>query len=295
MFYFFSLIMGVMISVMLAFNGGLTAVYGIYSATIIIHIIGLILITAVVFIKKERFFTGRYSWFLYLGGAIGVITTIFTNFAFGRISLSAILALGLLGQSVTSIIIDQYGLLGMHKHPFTKSKLIGLSLILAGIVFMITNFEIAAVIVSFIAGCNIVISRTLNARLSDLTSVRISTFYNYLVGIAISILAFLLLGRGETGFAQFALSPNWHIYLGGALGVAVILLSNIVVIKISAFYLTLLIFVGQVFSGVLIDAILTQAVSSRNLIGGVMVAAGLSINLALDNKDFFAKASPPSL
>ena len=284
MFYFISLLMGILISVMIAVNGGLTTQYGVYSATVIIHIVGLILITAVVLIKRERFFPGRYTWFLYLGGAIGVLTTVFNNISFGRISVSAMLALGLLGQSVAGLVIDQYGLLGMRKHPITKQKLIGLTLILAGIVSMVTTFEVVAVVVSFIAGVNIVVSRTLNAKLADLTSVRVSTFYNYFIGLIVSVFALLLLGGNEVSLAEFTLSPNWYIYLGGVFGVCVVLLANIVVVKISAFYLTLLIFVGQVFSGVLIDAVITQAVSAQNLIGGVLVTIGLSVNLMLDNR-----------
>ncbi|MCL2361629.1 MAG: DMT family transporter [Defluviitaleaceae bacterium] len=284
MFYFLSLLMGILISVMIAVNGGLTNEYGVYSATIIIHTVGLILITAAVRYKKERFFPGNIPWFLYLGGAIGVFTTVANNLSFGRISVSAILALGLLGQSVTGLVIDQFGLMGMPKHPFTKDKILGLTLILAGIASMINSFEILAVVVSFLAGFAIIMSRTLNAKLANVTSVSVSTFYNYFVGLIVAILVFALLGRGEIVLTEFALSPRWYIYLGGALGVTVVFLSNIVVVKISAFYLTLLIFVGQVFSGVLIDAFISQAISVRNIVGGVLVAVGLSINLVIDYK-----------
>jgi len=284
LFYFLSLLMGILISVMVAFNGGLTTQYGVYSATVIIHIVGLILICAVVLAKRERFFPGRFAWFLYLGGAIGVLTTVFNNFSFGRISVSAILALGLFGQSIAGLAIDQYGFFGMRKHPFTKEKLIGLLLIVAGIASMINSFEIVAVAVSFVAGVNIVLSRTLNAKLSDLTSVRVSTFYNYFIGLCVSLLVFALLGRGEITLSAFTLYPNWYIYLGGILGVCVVLLGNVVVVKVSAFYLTLFIFIGQVFSGVLIDVIITQSFSTRNMVGGILVAAGLSANLMLDNR-----------
>lgn len=284
MFYILSLLMGILISIMVAANGGLTTQYGVYSATVIIHIVGLVLISTVVLAKRERFFPGRFAWFLYLGGAIGVLTTVFNNFSFGRISVSAILALGLFGQSVAGLIIDQYGFFGMQKHPFRTEKLLGLTLILAGIASMISGFEILAVVVSFVAGVNIVISRTLNAKLSDVTSVRVSTFYNYFIGLVVSLLVFWLLGRNEIVFSELTLSPNWHIYMGGVLGVCVVLLGNIVVVKISAFYLTLLIFIGQVFSGVIIDAVIAQSVSTRNIIGGLLVTAGLSVNLMLDNR-----------
>jgi len=285
MFYFLSLLTGVLISVMVAFNGGLTGQYGVYLATVIIHIAGLLLITAVVLIKKDKVFAVRYPVYLYLGGAIGVLTTVFNNMAFGRISVSAILALGLLGQSISGLIIDQYGLFGMQKHSFTKGKLVGFFLMLGGIVYMVDNLEIVAVVISFAAGVNIVLSRTFNAKLSNVTNVRTATFYNYLVGLTGAVIVLLVLGsRG----ALFTFSPpilsSWWIYLGGVLGVCVVLLSNITVVKISAFYLTLLIFVGKIFSGILIDMVISQELSHRNLVGGVLVALGLGVNLIMDKR-----------
>jgi len=290
MFYIWSLVMGILVSTMIAFNGGLTERYGVYSATVIIHIVGLLLIIALVAIKREKFFPKRFPWYLYLGGAIGVLTTVFNNFSFGRISVSAILALGLLGQSMTGLAVDRYGLFGMKKYPFTKKKLLGLALIIAGIASMITDFETVAVIVSFIAGVNIVTSRTLNAKLADLTSVRVSSFYNYLVGLFVAIIAFTLLGGNEIMPMDTVPLHNWHIYLGGALGLSIVLLANMLVVKVSAFYLTLFVFVGQVFSGVLIDVVITQTVSTRNIFGGVLVAAGLCTDLIIDKKQRSAKA-----
>jgi len=278
MYYLLSLLAGVLISVMIAFNGGLAEQYGIYSAVIIIHVAGLILITALVLFKRDKVFAARYSWFLYLGGAIGVLTTVFNNLSFGRISVSAILALGLLGQSIAGLVIDQYGFFGMPKHPLTKRKFFGLLLIMGGVAAMINSFEILAVVVSFAAGVNIVISRTLNAKLSDLTNIRTSTFYNYLIGLAGSIIVFIILGRGEIPLPSFDIiqsSSNWWIYLGGVLGVCIVLIGNATVVKISAFYLTMLIFVGQIFSGILIDIIITGQFSVRILIGGILVALGL--------------------
>ncbi|MCL2663563.1 MAG: DMT family transporter [Oscillospiraceae bacterium] len=251
---------------MIAINGGLTDIYGLYHATLIIHIVGLILISAIVLIKRENPFSKRHNWFLYLGGAIGVFTTISNNFSFGRISVSAILALMLFGQSVAGIAVDRYGLLGMAKHPFSKHKVFGLLLVLAGIVSMISDFEIIAVILSFAAGVCIVISRSLNAKLSEQSSVRVGTFFNYITGILVAIPVLLLLGGNEVPFSEFTFSGNWYLYLGGAFGVCIILLSNITVVKISAFYLTLLIFVGQVFSGIIvIYSNITRSITQNNI------------------------------
>ena len=269
---------------MIAFNGGLAEQYGVYSATVLIHLAGLVLITLIVLIKRENPFSNRQPLFLYIGGVIGVFTTLSNNLSFSRISVSAILALMLFGQSVAGIVVDQFGFLGMPKHPFVKRKLIGLSLVLCGIASMISDFEAVAVVFSFIAGVCIVVTRTINAKLSVLTTVRIGGFYNYFTGLLTSLIVLLLLGGSEATLTGFTFSPNWYIYFGGILGVCVVVLSNITVVKISAFYLTLLIFVGQVFSGVLVDMVISQEFSARILVGGVFVTSGLCLDLVLDNR-----------
>lgn len=284
MYYLLSLLTGILISVMVAFNGGLTELYGTYTATAIIHVVGLLIISTWVITKRERPFCKRQKWFLYLGGAIGVMTTVFNNLAYGRISVSSIMALGLFGQSVTGLIIDHYGFMDMPRHPFLKRKICGLLLIFCGVVSMTEHFNTPALFISFAAGGNIVLSRTLNAKLADLTSVNVSTFYNYVIGLTVAVSVYFLLGRGEIPLTSVSLSPNFYIYLGGALGVCVVFLSNITVTKISAFYLSLLLFVGQIFAGILVDAVISGVFSPRNLIGGLFVAAGLCVNLVLDRK-----------
>ena len=284
MFYTLSLLSGVLIAVMITINGMLTLWHGVHSATVIIHFVGLILITALVLIKRENPFAARHTWWLYLGGAVGIMVTILNNSAFGRISVSAILALVLLGQIICGFFFDQFGFLGMQKHPFAKRKLVGVIIIMLGIFTMIDNFEFAAIVMSFAAGCCIVVARTLNALLANVTSLRIGVFYHHLIGTVLSLPILLLLGSSEV--AAFTLAPptDWYIYLGGIFGITVLLIGNIIVMKVSAFYLTLLIFVGQIFTSVIIDMILTQAFSHRNLLGGIIVAIGLCVNLLLDRK-----------
>ena len=75
---------------------------------------------------------------------------------------------------------------------------------------MIDNFDLLAVLLSFIAGINLVISRTLNAKLAEKTSIRIGTFYNYLIGLLITIPVYFLLVRNMIGgfFVAIGLSVN---------------------------------------------------------------------------------------
>ncbi|MCL2342676.1 MAG: DMT family transporter [Firmicutes bacterium] len=285
MYYFLSLLTGVLISGMVAINGKLTTVHGAYTAAILIHVTGLLLISAILLFRRENPFTRRFALPFYLGGAIGVFQTVANNLAFTQISLSAILGLGLLGQSIIGLVIDHYGLLGMPKYAFRRQKIIGLLLILGGIAAMIDNFAFLAVLLSLISGVCVVFSRTFNAKLADATNVRVGAFYNFLVGLCVTIPVFFLLGGHEVpALAAFTFSPHWYIYTGGIVGVAMILLCNMTVMKVSAFYLSLFSFLGQVSAGILIDALLDGSFSLRNLIGGAFVTAGLVTNLLIDRK-----------
>ncbi len=285
MYYLLSTLCGVIVAVMIVFNGELTAQYGVYAATVLIHIVGILPATASVLWKRDKPFCKRLPLPLLLGGVLGVGTTVCNNFAFGRISVSSILAVGLFAQSVFGLVVDQYGLFGMPKRPFERRKLVGLLLVLCGVGCMLYgSFSVLPALAAFLSGVLLVISRSLNAELAARTSVRVSTLFNYITGFVTALAVFLLLGRGEAIGGGFVVSPRWWIYLGGALGMLTVTICNVVTRRISAFYVSLFLFVGQVASGMALDAVIDKTFSPQNLVGGVLVAAGLIANLLLDQK-----------
>lgn len=133
-----SALIGALIAIMIAFNGILSKSIGNNPATVIIHIVGLVCISFILVIRREKISIERkIPLYFYSAGAIGVFTVIFTNISFSYLGASLTCALGLLGQSITSIILDNYGLLGMNVIKFRRKKIIGLMLISLGIVVMI--------------------------------------------------------------------------------------------------------------------------------------------------------------
>jgi len=284
MFYTLSLLAGALIAVMVAINGALSGLYDLHWVTVFLHFTGLLFVGGLVLLKRENPFSVRHPWFFYLGGAFGVINTIFNNFAFGRIRISAIFSLVLLGQSISGLIVDHYGLWGMPQRSFHRRTLPGIALMLIGVSFMLTDFEIVAVLLSFLTGVTVLLNRTFNAKLSDVSNVRISTFFNYFVGLLFSLPIFFIFATGEASFLSFRPANDWFLYIGGFIGVFVIMLNNIVALKIPAFYLTLLIFIGQVFTGILIDALLAGAFSLPIFLGGLFISAGLCANLLSDRR-----------
>ncbi|MDZ5001606.1 EamA-like transporter family protein, partial [Clostridium perfringens] len=83
------------------------------------------------------------------------------------------------------------------------------------------------------------------------------------------------------GTSSFSSVP-FYAYLGGAIGILVVLLSNYTTPKVSSFSLSLLVFIGQLSIGILIDYFSYSTVSIGKLIGGLLILFGLSYNMILD-------------
>lgn len=128
---------GIIISIMISFNGALSSKVGNYPAVVIIHIVGIILVIAILVIKRQKIcFKEHIPFYLFTAGAIGVIMTIFNNLCVNTLGVSLTLSIGLFGQSVASTIIDHFGLLGMETHKLKPKKIIGYSIVLCGIIIM---------------------------------------------------------------------------------------------------------------------------------------------------------------
>ena len=137
MYNFLSFLIGILIAIMVAFNGELSNGIGNYSSLIVIHILGYALLVFLMLYKKIKIpFKMTLPLWLYSAGAIGVATVLINNITYSSIGVSLPVALGLLGQSLTSIVFDHYGLLGMPKIEFNKKKLIGIIVIIIGVCIM---------------------------------------------------------------------------------------------------------------------------------------------------------------
>lgn len=284
MYNLLAVLTGMIISVMIAVNGGLTKVYGAYLAAVIIHLVGVFfaLFLCIVGKRKIQIRSTAPKW-AYLGGVIGVLTTFCNNCAYGKISMTSIVALGLLGQSVTAVVLDSHGFLGIPPKKMKKTTWIGFAPAIVGIFIMLdksVSASIAAVLISFAAGISIVLSRTINARLSRETGPLNGSLINHLAGLPVCIILLLLFQK--TLWIEPAGIKLW-VYLGGTLGVITVLLFNIVVPKVTAFRLTLLSFVGQVFTGAALDLFLEKTQTDASFKGGLIIAAGLILNILIDH------------
>lgn len=140
------------------------------------------------------------------------------------------------------------------------------------------------VLLSVFTGITVVYTRIINSSLAEKIGTFQGTLINYITGLSFSII-FLFVSRETINLSYAGMNsiPIWA-YFGGLIGFAIIILSNYITPRISAFYSTLLMFVGQLFIGILIDYFSTHTMSMGKLIGGLLVMIGLTYNLWLDKK-----------
>jgi transporter family-2 protein len=137
------------------------------------------------------------------------------------------------------------------------------------------------ILISIASGAIVVISRILNTRLSEKVGLMEASFFNYFTGLLSALILFAIV-KDKITLSEFYNIPFWA-YLGGALGIVVVILSSVVTPKMSSFYITLIIFIGQLFTGIIIDCITIKTIPFAKIIGGLLVVAGLAYNLHVDS------------
>ena len=131
-----------------------------------------------------------------------------------------------------------------------------------------------SIIFSILSGVTIVLSRSVNGMLSKKMGAYQGTFYNYFTGFMTSLILMLVCVQ----HINISLDKtNLMMYLGGIIGVFNILILNIIVPRISPVILTLLSFIGQLVSGMVIDAFVYNMFSISKILGCLIVIAGLVI------------------
>ena len=137
------------------------------------------------------------------------------------------------------------------------------------------------ILISIASGGIVVLSRILNTVLTDSIGLMESSFFNYLNGFISSFVLFLIM-RETIQFSNFSNTPIWA-YLGGLIGVVIVILSSVVTPKMSVFYISLIIFVGQLFTGIIIDCLTLKTIPFNKIIGGLLVVGGLLYNIRIDS------------
>lgn len=133
-----SILCGVIVTVMTIFNGQLSDYFGVFLSTVLIHLTGLMTLLIMMAVKRKPIQLRNHLPILfYTGGVIGVLTVVFNVITVNALGVTLLTALGLLGQMITSLILEQNGWLGSIQRKVNPLKLVSLGLVAFGIGVMI--------------------------------------------------------------------------------------------------------------------------------------------------------------
>lgn len=145
-----------------------------------------------------------------------------------------------------------------------------------------------------ISGVFVILSFITNANLAKHVGVFQGTLINYVTGLfGISALMLFYGNMTDLSMSNMSSIPKWA-YAGGFVGVMIVASSNIVVPKIPALYTTLLLFIGQIVAGLVIDYMQSGLIDPIQIAGGSLVLVGMVFNIWIDRSDNQSKTRKTS-
>lgn len=129
---------GILLAIMIFFNGLQASITGPYISTLIFHAFGLLFVLIIAILKRNQLPKLKTLQPIYLlPGILGVITILLNNMCIPRIGITLTTGISLYGQLITSGLVEHFGLFGMPVSKFKKGKALGYLLITMGIIVMI--------------------------------------------------------------------------------------------------------------------------------------------------------------
>ena len=116
-------------------NSAVSKAIGLSEATFVVHLMATIVMTAILLLgfgKGNWASYGKIPWYYYLGGLIGVIITYGVVMSIAKLGAAVATTSIIVGQVLTACILDNFGLFGLEKTPFTWLKFLGIALLAIG-------------------------------------------------------------------------------------------------------------------------------------------------------------------
>ncbi len=136
---------------------------------------------------------------------------------------------------------------------------------------------------AFLIGALVILSPIINGQNAAKLGTLRGSFYNYLFASLAAVLLALYFSNDVSangfseGLSQLSQVPLTH-FLGGFIGCAVILIMNAFTVKIKAFYIVILPFLGQLLMGLAIDQVVGKDFTLKQLMGLCIILVGLFLS-----------------
>jgi len=140
--------------VLTAFAGGLVALQapinsklgktiGTLPAATVSFALGLVVLTTLTVLVGGGFGdvgkAGSLPWYYLLGGVLGAVYVTTVLVAVRTLGAGGITAATVAGQLAASVVVDHFGLLGVHKQPINLTRIVGVAFLVVGVVLVVRD------------------------------------------------------------------------------------------------------------------------------------------------------------
>ena len=140
MYLFILVLAGILQGCMTSLNAQLGNYYSMFGICFFVHIIAaVILVLYMKGMEKKKFSFAGAPWYVYLVGFMGVGMVASSSWVTLRIGATAMMSLSVIGQMISSALVDHYGWFGVDRKPFTMKQLPCYILVLAGILCVVNG------------------------------------------------------------------------------------------------------------------------------------------------------------
>ena len=129
---------GIASALQAATNGALTMRTNLVTALVVNVAVTLVGVALLLLVPGSRLAVpgSGTPWHLYAGGIYGLLIIAGLAFAFPRLGGAWSIALFVLGQSATAMLLDHFALIGHAHEPLSAGRLVGLTLVVGGVLLL---------------------------------------------------------------------------------------------------------------------------------------------------------------
>jgi transporter family-2 protein len=132
---------GALVAMQPPINSKLGNAAGTFAAATISFTVGTIALLAVTVVAGGTHLGGLRDvpWWYFAGGLIGAVFVASSLVTVRTLGAGGVVAATIAGQLTASVVIDNFGLLGVAQKPLTLAKMVGIALLAAGVFLIVRD------------------------------------------------------------------------------------------------------------------------------------------------------------
>lgn len=286
--YIISFLTGAVISVMVTFNTEAGKLTSSEVSLMINQIVGIMTLEAIMLLGRKSSLINpperEVKWYRhYFGGLFGVAIISLNYISVSGAGATIAMAGAVFGQSLSGLIFDMTGLMGMQKEKITKRRIISLLICLIGIMIYFFGGDGINLYIfpSILAGILTMVQMVYNSSLANAKGPFYSARMNVISGLAGALLyAFIFFPETTiSGFKAMRDASFPTMVMGGLLACIVVVNTNIVIPRIPAVYSALLLSSGQILAALAVDYVLYETFTPVLLYGTLITLVGIAVSM----------------